>query len=326
MKMRLKKQGKFLLFLAFGANFLFVLWQNLNNYVMTDFICRNTNWKFCRWQNLNNSVIIPFGVGVGRMKIAFFDSGVGGLSVLHYAMKVLPREQFVFFADEDHVPYGVKTRDEILRFVGEAFDFLMGCGVKAIVTACNTATSVAVKEMRRRYEIPIIGMEPAAKRALDLDGEHRVLVVATPITVRGQKMKVLIEHVDKEHLVDLLPLPKLVEFAERSEFRSPEVRKYLEEELSPYDFSRYSSLVLGCTHFNYFKDTFREILPENVRFVDGNEGTVRELIRQLRARDALEDLPPSVEYVYSGRKVEDPAERERLKGYMDRLEEMYFIP
>ena len=223
------------------------------------------------------------------------------------------------------MPYGVKPREDILRFVGEAFDFLVGQGVKAIVTACNTATSVAVKEMRSRYSLPIIGMEPAAKRALDLDGEHRVLVVATPITVYGQKMKVLIENVDKGHLVDLLPLPKLVEFAEAMEFVSPAVTDYLREQMAGYDFSKYSALVLGCTHFNYFKDSFRALLPPNVRFVDGDEGTVKELIRQLRARNALENLPPSVEYVYSGRKVESPAELKRLRGYMERLERMYTL-
>ncbi|MBQ3971134.1 MAG: glutamate racemase, partial [Selenomonadaceae bacterium] len=79
---------------------------------------------------------------------------------------------------------------------------------------------------------------------------------------------------------------------------------------------------LGCTHFNYFKDTFREILPDNVHFVDGNEGTVRELIRQLRKRDALEEQPFSVEYFYSGRKVDDPGELERLQSYLARLDDM----
>ncbi len=259
------------------------------------------------------------------MKIAFFDSGIGGLTVLHHAMRVLPEEQFIFFADEDHVPYGVKPKEQIVKFVKEAFDFLVDEGVKAIVTACNTATSVAVEEMRSIYDIPIIGMEPAAKLALDRDGEHRVLVVATPITVKGKKMQVLIEHVDREHLVDLLPLPRLVEFAERAEFRSEDVTSYLRDQMAPYDFSQYSALVLGCTHFNYFKDTFREILPENVHFVDGNEGTVRELIRQLRGRNLLEKQEFSVEYCYSGRLVKDPAELERLQAYLKRLDAMYDI-
>ena len=259
------------------------------------------------------------------MKIAFFDSGIGGLSVLHHAMKMLPSEEFIFFADEDNVPYGTKTKAEVRAFVRAAFDFLMTQEVKAIVTACNTATSVAVAEMRTRYNIPIIGMEPAAKRALDLDGTHRVLVTATPITVSGEKMELLIEKVDKDHLVDRLALPRLVEFAERQEFDTSAVKKYLREELAPFDLTKYSALVLGCTHFNYFKRALREILPSNVKFVDGNDGTVKELVRRLKEKNMLEKNQQSVDYFYSGRRVTDKGELERLARYMDRLEEMYSI-
>ena len=259
------------------------------------------------------------------MKIAFFDSGIGGLSVLHHAMRVLPEEQFLFFADEDHVPYGVKPREEVLRYVDEAFRFLLAQDVKAIVLACNTATSVAAQEMRRRYHLPIIGMEPAVKRAIDLYGEGRVLVTATPITVSGKKMLDLVEHVDHDHRTDFLPLPRLVDFAERQEFASGAVREYLREAFSPYDFSRYSSVVLGCTHFNYFKDMMRELLPEQVHLVDGNEGTVRELIRRLREGDALERVPQSVAYFYSERPVTESAELARIRAYLERLDRMYEI-
>lgn len=259
------------------------------------------------------------------MKIAVFDSGIGGLSVLYEARKALPQEEFVFFADEDNVPYGTKSKEEVQALVADAFDFLVGKGVKAIVVACNTATSAAVTEMRRRYDLPIIGMEPAAKKALDMDGEHRVLVVATPVTVKGNKMKVLIEHVDKQHLVDLHPLPRLVEYAESQEFNSQAVLDYLARELSVYDFSQYSSLVLGCTHFNYFKDTFREILPGNVSLVDGNGGTVRELIRRLKERNLLEKNAPATEYYYSGRRVQDKEELHRLESYLQRLGQMYAL-
>jgi len=259
------------------------------------------------------------------VKIAFFDSGMGGLSVLHHAMKVLPREQFVFYADEDNVPYGTKTKVQVQDYVEKAFSFLLEQDVKAIVVACNTATSVAVGKMRRLYDIPIIGMEPAAKKALDMDGTRRVLVTATPITVKGRKMELLIEKVDKDHLVDRLALPELVSFAERQEFNSPAVTDYLQTQLAPFDFAQYSALVLGCTHFNYFKDTMRALLPDNVQLVDGNEGTVRELIRRLRERNLLENLPAGVEYYYSGRRVTDEMELTRLEKYLNRLEKMYRI-
>ena len=259
------------------------------------------------------------------MKIAFFDSGMGGLSVMHHAIKVLPQEQFVFYADEDNVPYGTKTREQVMDCVRTAFDFLMTQDVKAIVTACNTATSVAVAEMRRRYDIPIIGMEPAVKKALELDGVHRILVAATPITITGRKMDHLLEQVDKGHLVDRLALPELVLFAERQEFRSPAVTDYLRGQFAAYDLADYSTIVLGCTHFNYFKDTMREIVPAHIRFVDGNEGAVRELVRHLQERNALEQLPQSVEYFYSGRAVTDTAELARISQFLLRLDQVYAI-
>ena len=113
------------------------------------------------------------------MKIAFFDSGIGGLSVLHHAMKILPHEEFIFFADEDNVPYGTKSPEEVLACVDAAFKFLVEQGVSAIVVACNTATSVAVVKMREKYSLPIIGMEPALKVALDTFPNRKVLVTAT---------------------------------------------------------------------------------------------------------------------------------------------------
>lgn len=260
------------------------------------------------------------------MKIAFFDSGMGGLSVLHHAMKVLPHEQFIFFADEDNVPYGTKTRQQVFEYVSEAFRFLMSKDVKAIVVACNTATSVAVKELRHQYTIPIIGMEPAAKKALDEDKQReRILVIATPITVKGRKIKDLIEKYDTENLVDLLALPELVTFAEKMDFSSPAVEAYLKQQLAPYDFEQYSALVLGCTHFNYFKEILRQLLPKHVRFIDGNEGTIRELVRQLNFHKGLEYLPQTIEYYYSGRQVTDPKELQRIDTYLKQLDKVYTI-
>ena len=117
------------------------------------------------------------------MRIALFDSGYGGLTVLSHARRVLPSEEFIFYADRDHVPYGTKSVPAVRGFVRTAFRFLIEQQrADAVVVACNTATSVAVDEMRRLYDVPIIGMEPAVKKALTHDAEHRVLVTATPIT------------------------------------------------------------------------------------------------------------------------------------------------
>ena len=101
--------------------------------------------------------------------------------------------------------------------------------------------------------------------------------------------------------------------------------EYLRTQFAAYDFADYSALVLGCTHFNYFKDTMREILPDHIRFVDGNEGTVNELIRRLRERNELEELPQTIDYFYSGRPVHEAGELERIRQFMRRLDQVYAI-
>ncbi|MBR6013315.1 MAG: glutamate racemase [Selenomonadaceae bacterium] len=260
------------------------------------------------------------------MKTAFFDSGIGGLSVLHHAMKILPNEEFIFFADEDNVPYGTKTREQILNYVDKAFKFLVGQNVDAIVVACNTATSAAVRIMREKYSLPIIGMEPALKRALDLFPKKKVLVVATEATVKGEKIKNLVEKLNAENFAELHALQKLVDFAERQEFNSDAVENYLHEELSGYDFKNFSSIVLGCTHFNYFKDTLKKILPTHIKILDGNSGTVNRLIELADLKiDSAEKNFPHVEYFYSGRRVNSPNELQRLEKYLKRLDEMYLL-
>ena len=261
------------------------------------------------------------------MTIGFFDSGIGGLSVLHHALKILPRENFIFYADEDNVPYGTKSREQVLNLVDSAFKFLTAQNVDAIVVACNTATSVAVRAMREKYSLPIVGMEPAIKKALDLFPNKKILVAGTEITISGEKIYKLIETLNAEKFSELKALPKLVEFAERQEFNSSQVENYLRGEFEPYDFKNFSSIVLGCTHFNYFKDTIKKILPEHMKIIDGNEGTLKQLIRllNLKVESPQKNKIPRVEYFYSCRKVSSPEELERIENFLKRLDEMYFI-
>jgi glutamate racemase len=154
----------------------------------------------------------------------------------------------------------------------------------------------------------------------------RVLVIATPLTVKEEKLRNLVEKVDNEHLVDLLALPRLVEFAERGEFESANVANYLEKELSRYDFEEYGELVLGCTHFNYFKDTLRRILPNRVKLIDGSEGTINQLARVLNLETVkgehayTNDL--NVEYYYSGRRLTKGEDLLYMKELHFRLEKM----
>lgn len=235
------------------------------------------------------------------MKIGIFDSGIGGLSVLHRARKMLPGAQFIYYADEKHVPYGERTPEEIRVFIGEIFGFMIEKNAEAIVIACNTATSAVTREYRSSFPVPVIGMEPAVKKAVDLygGGDKRILVAATPITIKGEKLHELVERVDKHNMVDLIELPSLVRFAERGMFDSPEAEAYLRDALRGYDTAGYGTVVLGCTHFNYFKRTFRRIFGGGIRFTDGNEGTVKQL-KRLLPRLPASDEPGGAEIYFSG--------------------------
>ena len=226
------------------------------------------------------------------MKIAFFDSGIGGLSVLAEALRRFSGAEFLYFADEDHVPYGTKSRAEIVRLSLDAVGFLVSRGADGVVVACNTATSAAISELRGAFSVPVIGMEPAVKLAADSFGARPTLLIATPLTIAGEKLARLVGRLECETWS--LPLPRLVEFAQDLEFDSPAVRAYLREELAKFELERLGSLVLGCTHFNYFKDVLREILPPHVRIIDGIDGTLNRLASELGGGLKLacgEDLP-----------------------------------
>lgn len=261
------------------------------------------------------------------MRIGIFDSGIGGLSVLHHAMKMVPGAEFVYYADEAHVPYGEKTEEQIQKYIEQIIIFMLEKKVDAIVIACNTATSVATREYRSRFPVPIIGMEPAVKLAVEEYGDvpGRILVAATPVTIAGDKLHHLLDKVDDEHNVDLIALPQLVRFAEKGEFQTGEITRYLTEELKGYPVDEYKALVLGCTHFNYFKAYYKEIFPERVQYVDGNAGTIRQLLRKLQESDVKTDpVKGKVQYYFSGRPVTE-REMERIRGYIRQLDILSFI-
>ncbi|WP_029231350.1 glutamate racemase [Butyrivibrio sp. VCB2006] len=269
------------------------------------------------------------------MKIGIFDSGIGGLSVLHEAYHRLPGQEYIFYADTEHVPYGTKTQEEIIGFAVDNTKFLLEKGAEALVVACNTATSVAIKELRRRFDIPILGMEPAVKPAVEETEDKRIMVIATPVTIREDKLKDLLHRVDEEHRVDLMAMPRLVEFAENEQFDTEEVRGYIRGQFANFDPANYSALVLGCTHFNYFKPALQEFFGKDTLLVDGNFGTVHHLADVLNLNmndsqdtevyfDDYHKMLGSVktEYYFSKKFVSDEKTLEHLKRLHNRLEEV----
>ncbi len=211
--------------------------------------------------------------------IGIFDSGVGGLTVLREARKRMPDHSFLYFADRANAPYGEGTKAKTLQLTLDAVAFLEPRGLSGLVLACNTATSAAVKELRNRYNFPIIGMEPAVKPAV-ARGEGKVLVLATPLTLREEKFRKLVQQVDKKGKVDGVGMPELVRLAEKGLFKGSEVNNYLTQQLGQVPWQDYSAVVLGCTHFIYFREALKNLVPPHVAIIDGNAGTVRRLLDQ----------------------------------------------
>lgn len=240
--------------------------------------------------------------------IGVFDSGIGGLTVLKKIIETLPNEKYMYYADTDNVPYGTKSKEEVKKYIYDAVDFLVSKNVKAIVIACNTATSIAAEELRKKYDIPIIGIEPAIKPAFENKGEKRVMVMATPITVKSEKVKKTLENLNATEYVDLVAMPKLVEFAESKDFESDKVKEYIQEQLKEYNLNDYSNLVLGCTHFPFFKKVLYEVFSNNIELVDGSKGVASRLKNKLEEKSLLGNNNLNIEYYSSGRVVENQDE------------------
>lgn len=223
------------------------------------------------------------------MRIGFFDSGVGGITVLHEALCQLPAENYIYYADTQNVPYGTKSKEEVREYILQAVDFMANEGIKALVVACNTATSIAINELRRKYSFPILGMEPAVKPAVENNCTRRVLVVATPLTLQEEKYKNLITKLGHAHIIDGVALPELVGFAESFVFDEKIILSYLKEKLNSYNLKDYGTVVLGCTHFPFYKEVFRQLFPTDTCIVDGNKGTINYLKRVLTEKNLCAD-------------------------------------
>ena len=231
--------------------------------------------------------------------IGVFDSGVGGIGTLAELRRELPQERFLFYGDTANAPYGTKSREEVMGCINRIMEHLLAQDVKAVVIACNTATAVAAAELRAKYTLPIIGIEPALKPAHEMRRDGSILVLATPMTLKLEKFRALYERYGEGAIP--LPCPGLMELVERE--ADDEARRYLLELFSPYDLTKVDAVVLGCTHYVFLRQVLKDILPDTVSVLDGNAGTARQLRRVLTANDLLADGQGRITLETSG----DPA-------------------
>ncbi len=238
--------------------------------------------------------------------IGVFDSGVGGISVLKELVSLMPNENFIYFGDSKNAPYGTKSFDEIEKLTVENAKYLKNKGCKAIVIACNTATSAGGKAVREMLDIPVIGIEPALKPAALMCEHPKVAVMATPLTLKLEKFANLMEKFDDNAVIYTVECPEIVGFVEKGILQGVEIENCIRKYFEPLKGVKLDGIVLGCTHYPFVKNVIKKVVGEDVKLFDGGKGTAKELLRRLNEKNLLSDRKEKgkVEFVNSSGNTE----------------------
>ncbi|MCG8392056.1 MAG: glutamate racemase [Pseudomonadales bacterium] len=221
--------------------------------------------------------------------IGIFDSGIGGLSVARAVRERLPGEDILYVADSLHAPYGDKSDAFIRERMHVITDFLLTRGAKAVVVACNTATTSAIAQLRETYSIPIIGVEPGVKPAVLATRSAVVGVLATPRTLQTHSFESLAARFSRNVKLVVQPCPNLVHQIEALDFDSERTRALLEEYVSPLLAEGADTIVLGCTHYNYLARQIAQVAGEAVQIISTEQAVAREVVRRLEMQSLLAD-------------------------------------
>ncbi len=210
--------------------------------------------------------------------IGIFDSGLGGLTVLRAIKKVLPKESIVYLGDTARLPYGTKSKSAIVKFSEENTKFLLSKGVKLIVVACNTSSSVALEKLRKKFSIPIFGViEPGSKRAVELSKTGKIGVIGTTATIKSGSYKKMIKSFDKNAKVFDRACPLFVPFIEEGWSNHPILHEVAKVYLGELKIKNIDTLVLGCTHYPLIKETLSKIMGKKVKLIDSGEAVSLEV-------------------------------------------------
>lgn len=235
-----------------------------------------------------------------ELPIGFMDSGLGGISVLKEAVRLMPNEKFIYYGDSANAPYGVKKTEEIKALTYAVVEKLLKMGIKGLAVACNTATSAAVKQLRMDYpDLPIVGIEPAVKPAVLASAGGRIIVMATPMTIQQEKFHILLSKYEQQANIVPLPCAGLMEFVESGDLESEFLDSYYRGNIAPYITQDTETIVLGCTHYPFLRPHLRDLLIANgwkdessedgckIDLIDGSLGTSMELKRRLAVKGLL---------------------------------------
>ena len=215
--------------------------------------------------------------------IGIFDSGLGGLTVVKQFKKIFPKENIVYLGDTLRFPYGTRSKEIIIRFSLEDAGFLVGKGVKCIVIACNTASSVSLNILRKKFEIPIFGViKPASLDAVAKTKNKKIGVIGTKATIDSAAYKKAILKIDNKIMVFQNEASLLVSLVENGELKGKTLKLTLEKYLKPLLKKNIDTLVLGCTHFPIIKQSIKKVIGDNINLVDPAEMVVKEAFSYIK--------------------------------------------
>ncbi len=202
-----------------------------------------------------------------QQRIAIFDSGVGGLTVLRELYRKLPNESILYFADTARLPYGSRSQAEILQFVREIILWSIHQGAKMVVMACNTSSALALEAVQSEFDLPILGLIlPSAKAAVKQG--QRIGVIATPATAKSNAYRQAIQEVDHSVQVWQVGCPEFVPLIEQNRIYDPYTYEVAQEYLAPLMHQRIDTLIYGCTHYPHLAPVLRSILPSSVQLMN----------------------------------------------------------
>ncbi len=218
--------------------------------------------------------------------IGVFDSGMGGLTVLHECLVTLPHEDFVYLGDGARLPYGPRPLDEIRRFASEIAGYLEQQGVKLVVAACNSATAAALADLQRQLSVPVIGvLAPEAHAAVLATRNRRIGLLATEATVASGRYTEIVRALDAGVEVVALACPRLVPLIEGDEAFGEEITDAVREYATPLKDADVDTVILGCTHYPLIRPIFQRVFGRGVTLVFSAEETAREVAETLARKD-----------------------------------------
>lgn len=218
---------------------------------------------------------------INDQPIGIFDSGIGGTSIWKAIHDLLPNEKTIYLADSKNAPYGQKSKAEIIALSMKNTDFLLKMNCKLIVVACNTATTNAIQELRAKYDVPFIGIEPAIKPAATHSKTQTIGILATQGTLNSALFNKTIEKYQNTKIIEQVG-HGLVQLIENGDINSPEMTKLLYSYLTPMIEANIDYLVLGCSHYPYLIPQIKKILPEHIKIIDSGEAVAKQTQKILK--------------------------------------------